>query len=56
MEVEKGTVEEGASLEIRSVASGKRDVLWTALPRRILTGLPECLSSVGPLWYYLDGL
>lgn len=55
MEVEKGTIEEGASLEVRSVArgKGKRDVLWTALLRRILMGLPECLSSVGPLRDYL---
>lgn len=55
MEVEKGPVEEGASLDVQSVATGKgkRDVLWTALRRCILTGLHEGLSSVGPLWDYL---
>lgn len=53
--MEKGTVEEGASLEGRSVASGKgkRDVLWSVLQGRKLTGLPEGLSSGGVLWDYL---
>lgn len=58
MEVEKGPCEEAASLDVQSVADGKgkRDVPWTALPRRILTGLPEGLFSMGPLWDFLDGL
>lgn len=58
VEVEKGTVEDDASLKVRRVASGKgtRDVLWAALSRRILMGSPECLSSVGPLWDWLDSL
>lgn len=51
----KGTVEGGASLEGRSVASGKgkRDVLWSVLPGRKLTGLLAGLSSGGALWDYL---